>query len=306
VLTRLSITILAYVVLALTGAFPTVGQASGILAKRHTPAVSSQTKLTVVESKLQSSLLAREVSYRVIVPADYKRKRSERYPVIYLLHGLYGHFSNWTDMTDIATYAANYRFIIVMPEGNDGWWTDSVTVPTDRYESYIIRELIPEIDKAYRTIADRDHRFIAGLSMGGYGAIKFGLKYPDMFSLVGSFSGALDAPLRDQDGSKLWATLLPPYGPLGSTTRQGNDIFGLLRNIPSDRMKALPFIYLDCGTEDMFITTNRDFDALLLQKKLPHEFRELPGKHEWPYWNQQVQEFLRVAGRKLAAGINKS
>ena len=302
---RLRATVLISVVFLLASAFPAVGQTSGTLAKRQTVVASKQTKLAVIESKLQSSLLAREVSYRVIVPADYKRKSSERYPVIYLLHGLFGHFGNWTDKTEIATYAANYRFIIVMPEGNDGWWTDSATIPNHRYESYIVRELIPEIDKTYRTIADRDHRFIAGLSMGGYGAIKFGLKYSDMFSLVGSFSGALDAPLRDQDGTKLWATLLPPYGPLGTTTRQQNDIFALLRNISADRMKTLPFFYLDCGTEDMFVTTNRDFDALLLEKKLPHEFRELPGKHEWPYWDQQVQEFLRVASRKLDSGIAK-
>ena len=80
-----------------------------------------------------------------------------------------------------------------MPEGDDGWYTDSATVPNDKYETYIIKELIPEIDKKFRTLADREHRIIAGLSMGGYGSIKFGLKYPNLFSIVGSFSGAFDA-----------------------------------------------------------------------------------------------------------------
>src|SRR5207248_10367596 len=106
---------------------------------------------------------------------------TRRYPVIYLLHGFGGHYNNWTDKTKVAQYAKQYGFLIVTPEGADGWYTDSVSAPNDRYESYIIQELIPEIDKTYRTLADRDHRAVAGLSMGGYGSVKFGLKYPDRF-----------------------------------------------------------------------------------------------------------------------------
>jgi putative tributyrin esterase len=267
-------------------------------------------QLSVLEGSLKSRLLGRDVKFRALVPLDYDQKGNEtsRYRTIYLLHGLFGHFDNWTDKSGIARYAAHYPFIIVMPEGGDGWYTDSVTIPNDRYESYIVKELIPEIDLKYRTIADREHRLIAGLSMGGYGAIKFGLKFPEMFSIVGSFSGALDAPLRDQDGSKLWATLIPVFGPVDRTARQSNDIFAILRNIPFDKLRTLPFIYLGCGTEDMFITTNRDFTSLLLEKKIPHEFRELPGKHEWHFWDQQVREFLRVANSRkldLPAGRSK-
>ena len=189
-----------------------------------------------------------------------------------------------------------------MPEGNDGWYTDSATVPNDKYESYIIRELIPEIDKKFRTLPDRAHRAVAGLSMGGYGAIKFGLKYPDMFSLVGSFSGALTAPLPSAINiaptwKELVDSLASVYGPADSKTRRDNDIFRLLDEMPADKLKAPPFMYLACGTEDNLLKTNRDFDALLLDKKLPHEFREAPGKHEWPFWDRQVEEFLRVAKR---------
>ena len=246
--------------------------------------------------------MAREMRYRVIVPVSYDAKPEQRFPVIYLLHGLAGHFTNWTDLTKVSTYAANYDFIIVMPEGNDGWYTDSATVPNDKYESYIIRELIPEIDKKFRTLPDRAHRAVAGLSMGGYGAIKFGLKYPDMFSLVGSFSGALTAPLPAAiEIAPTWKELVDSlasvYGPADSKTRRDNDIFRLLDEMPADKLKAPPFMYLACGTEDNLLKTNRDFDALLLDKKLPHEFREAPGKHEWPFWDRQVEEFLRVAKR---------
>jgi putative tributyrin esterase len=247
--------------------------------------------------KLDSRLLSRTVSYRVVVPANYlESSRAEtRYSVIYLLHGLAGHFDNWTDKTKLAEYAKGLDFIVVTPEGGDGWYTDSATVPNDKYENYIVKELIPEIDKSFPTIADRDHRMIAGLSMGGYGAIKFGLKYPELFSLVGSFSGALDAPLNGEKNSFLRPSIISVFGPDDSKTRIDNDIFKLIRTATPEKLKTYPFIYLDCGTEDSFLQTNRDFDALLVDKKLPHEFRELPGNHSWEYWDRQIQEFLRVA-----------
>src|SRR5881394_2242262 len=156
------------------------------------------------DQKLSSRMMGRDVPYRVIVPSNYDEKSGHHYPVIYLLHGLSGHFDNWTDKTKLTSYAGNYDFIIVMPEGDDGWYTDSVTVPNDRYESYIVNELVPEIDRKFRTLPDRPHRIIAGLSMGGYGSIKFGLKYSNLFSLVGSFSGAFDAPMRTKKSGNNW------------------------------------------------------------------------------------------------------
>jgi putative tributyrin esterase len=268
-------------------------------AKRHTLgphyALNFQTEL------LGSKLMGRRMPYRIILPLGYgaPKESAKRYSVIYLLHGLAGHYDNWTNLTKLVQYAAPYKFIIVTPEGGDGWYTDSSTVPNDKYESYIIQELIPEIDKKFRTLADRDHRIIAGLSMGGYGAIKFGLRYPNLFSVVGSFSGGLDAPLRGQNSPFLRPSILSVFGPEGSKTRRDNDIYSMVRDMPTEQLKNIPFIYLDCGTDDSFFQINRDFDTLLLEKKIPHEFRELPGKHEWPYWDSQVQEFLRVADKRL-------
>jgi len=253
----------------------------------------------VATLQLSSKLLERNVSYRVITPAKYETDKAARYAVIYLLHGLFGHFDNWTDKTKLAEYAAPYNFIIVTPEGGDGWYTDSATVQNDKYESYIIQELVLEIDKKFRTVADRDHRIIAGLSMGGYGAIKFGLKFPDKFSLIGSFSGALDAPLRLEDNKNLRPSIISVYGPDDSKTRKDNDIFSLLRAASPDAVKNIPYIYMACGTEDFLFQTSRDFDNLLLEKKVPHEYRELPGVHDWFFWDGQIQEFLRVADKMI-------
>ena len=257
---------------------------------------------TVQSYKLNSKLMAREMPYRVVLPTNYNNSNEKTfYPVVYLLHGLTGHFDNWTDRTKLADYAAKYNFIIVTPEGNNGWYTDSASVPNDKYESYIVQELIPEIDKNNRTHKDKKHRVIAGLSMGGYGSIKFGLKYPEMFSLVGSFSGALGAGTWTQKevGTKgaIAESLLGVFGIENSQTRQTNDIFKLVRQMPVDKFKSLPFIYVDCGTEDFLYQNNRSFADLLVEKKVPHEYRELPGKHDWIFWDSQVQEFLRLTER---------
>lgn len=256
-------------------------------------------KARVQEFKLSSKLTAREMPYRVILPVGYENSNEKTfYPVVYLLHGLTGHYNNWTDKTRLAEHAAKYNFIIVTPEGGDGWYTDSVSAANDKYESYIIQELIPEIDKKFRTASDRRHRAIAGLSMGGYGAIKFGLKYPEKFVLVGSFSGALGIVSLPSTNAA-FPSIKNVFGEDNSPTRKDNDIFRLVRESNSEKIKALPFIYFDCGTEDFLFESNRDFADLLIENKVKHEFRQLPGGHTWTYWNNQAQEFLELSGKFL-------
>ena len=97
--------------------------------------------------KLDSKLMARQMPYRVILPTDYDADKAQKYAVIYLLHGLTGHFDNWDESTKLKEYAAAYKYIFVQAEGDNGWYSDSATVPNDKYESYIVKELIPEIDK---------------------------------------------------------------------------------------------------------------------------------------------------------------
>ncbi len=264
------------------------------------PATRQALPANVVEARLDSKLMARAMPYRVIFPQAYTSEKEKRFPVIYLLHGLTGHYSNWTDKTKVAEYALRNNSIIVTPEGDNGWYTDSVSTPNDKYESYIVKELIPEIDAKYRTIKERSGRSVAGLSMGGYGGLKFGLKYPELFSLAGSFSGALGADsFTEKNAGPIGKSLDSVLGPEGSETRKANDIFAMIRNATPEKIKTFPFLYFDCGTEDFLIQNNRDFMALLVEKKVPHEFRQLPGGHTWPYWDQQVQEFLRVSDKLL-------
>ncbi len=258
--------------------------------------------------KFESKLIGKALPYNVVLPPlyDAPESRALRYPVIYLLHGLGGRASDWvSERARLAAHAAQYRFIIVAPEGEDSWYTDSATDATRKFETYIVAELIPDVDSRFRTLKTRDARAVAGLSMGGYGALKFGVKYPQTFTLAASLSGAFVAPSWDATDPKLLAFLKPSiaraYGAMDSPTRSANDLYKLFGDLPPGRFKELPFIYFDCGTEDFLIGANRTLSELLLKRKIPHEYRQLPGGHNWPYWDGQAQEVLKLAARKLRA-----
>src|SRR6185369_1481162 len=148
------------------------------------------------------------------------------------------------------------------------WYVDGAPVSSgsgvragDKYETYILQELMPDVDKRYRTIQSRYGRAIAGLSMGGYGAIKFGLKNPSTFVFAGSMSGALAAASWTEDDLKgyksIYDSLPPVFGPAGSEVRKANDIFEILQTRSASRIAALPYFYLDAGTEDFFFEGNR-------------------------------------------------
>ena len=262
------------------------------------------TRVETVQFK--SNLVGKVLPYSVVLPPRYasSQTRNRFYPVLYLLHGLSGHYSNWLSKTKLADYAAAYEMIIVTPEGNDGWYTDSASVSADKYETYILQELIPDVESRFHASKLREGRAVAGLSMGGYGALKFGVKYPDKFIFAASMSGALDAAARsDGDPRFAWeylrTSIMQTFGAPGSQTRADNDLHKLVRLIPAKRLVSLPFLYLDCGTEDGFLATNRELATILLEQKIPHEFRQLPGKHGWEYWDAQVQEVLKIAARKM-------
>ncbi|HEY3103266.1 MAG TPA: alpha/beta hydrolase family protein [Pyrinomonadaceae bacterium] len=270
--------------------------------QRHLSSASVET------IQFHSTLTGKTLPYSVILPPHYRRSLTTRYPVLYLLHGLMGHYTDWVTKTNVADYAAQYRIIVVTPEGNDGWYTDSATVPSDKYESYFMKELIPDVQKRYRTIETRYGRAVAGLSMGGYGAVKFGLKYPESFVFAASISGSLTIATASQNDLKYPAairdSIASVLGPEDSGTRIANDLEFMVRSMQPSRVASLPYFYFDCGTEDLFLGQNARFAGLLYFKKIPHEYRQLPGNHNWAYWAQRVQEVIKIAAEKLHAQKN--
>ena len=126
--------------------------------------------------------------YRILLPSGYAQS-ARPHPVLYLLHGVGGDYRNWTDKTTIASVAGSLDVVIVTPEGDNSWYVNGEN--GEGWETYLLDELIPNVQSKYRVSTSRDGRGIAGLSMGGYGAIKSGLKQPAMFSFAGALSGRL-------------------------------------------------------------------------------------------------------------------
>lgn len=244
----------------------------------------------------RSASLQREIKYRIYLPLDYASS-ANRYPVLYLLHGLYGDYTNWDKLTQLSTYVAGRSWIVVMPDAGNSWYVNSVSDPRDRFEDYIAKDIVAEIDQHFRTLATRPGRAVAGLSMGGYAAMKLALKYPDRYLFAGSMSGAFDA-------AENLANKVPEYhdqlikvlGESDNPARMRNDVFALLRDADPSR---LPYLYVTCGTADPFLSVNRDFVKDLPASKIAYEYHEAPGAHDWQFWDRAVKAMLDELQRRF-------
>ena len=223
------------------------------------------------------------------------------FPVLYLLHGLSDDHTAWTRRTRLESYVAGRPLIVVMPDGGRGFHTDSRANPRGAYETFVVRDLVPFVDQTFHTRTERNGRAVAGLSMGGYGAVKFALKYPDQFCAGVSHSGALReiGGMFPANADDEWTREFGPvFGP--DPTGGPDDVYALAerahRLVPPGRRPALR---LDCGTDDFLLEPNRQFHAHLDALGFPHEYAEHPGAHEWAYWDRHVRDTLTFLTPRL-------
>jgi len=297
------------------------------------PASSSQQSTgAVVADTFWSQSLGTRKRVMVWLPPSYATQPQKRFPVAYYLHGAFGDETNWLNVGRLATTldslvaAGTPEMIVVMPDGDDGFYStwnflgdwpgcrrsrppnaesaDAYCVPWPHYDEYIVRDLVGYIDRRYRTVADRRQRGIAGLSMGGYGAITLALAYPEVFSAAASHSGVL-APLKgggrlpvpegrfDVDSLRaswapsLWAIVAPVFGKdsMSWSAREPSVLSVRLRR---KRPQMMPALYVDCGTEDFLLHQNRAFRDAVLTSGGQLLYQEHPGSHTWDYWRQHA------------------
>lgn len=251
------------------------------------------------EESLQSTALGRQMKYRVLVPQGYDTTL-RRYPVLYMLHGLTGDYKDWTTRTNLSEYSRALPLIIVMPDGENSWYTNAAD-GSEKFEDYVATELPADVVRKYRTINSRYGRAVAGLSMGGFGALKLALRRPAQFSVAGSFSGAFGVTREGDLESRLGAVegdrIRRVFGSTGSQTRKENDVFALAAAV---RPAGAPYIYVDCGTSDALIASNRQVIEALSKSGAAYEYHEVPGNHTWDYWDRRIREFLPLLMKKLA------
>lgn len=229
------------------------------------------------------------MGYCLILPSDYGRNTTQTYAVLYLLHGLWGTENDWPALTRIAEYARDLPLIVVTPQADDSWYVNAATVPQARYEDYLLIDLRKEIETQYRAGRSRDQRFIAGLSMGGYGALKSALKHPNDFAAAGSFSGALNA------AQKIRLDITTPaiaFGPADSPTRKEDDLTRLVQRADG---KKTPYIFVFSGKSDPLVGDDQWlFLGAAMKKHLRYEVHFVPGTHEWRVWDIAVKQFIET------------
>jgi putative tributyrin esterase len=231
-----------------------------------------------------SAALNRDMPYRVILPKNIGA--NTKLPTVYLLHGSDGGFRDWSNNSDVAKFAER-GLILVMPEGNDSYFVNAAERPQDRYEDYIVNDLIADVEKRFQAAEDRAHRAVVGVSMGGYGAVKLSFSHPDLFVFAAGISPAVDVPSRPFSIKRIqqWRRHSRIFGSWGSQTRRNGDPFVLARS--ADPAK-IPYLYLTCGQQEGLLAPNNAFNTLLESRHFRHEFHVVPGGHNWNQWNERL------------------
>jgi S-formylglutathione hydrolase FrmB len=244
-------------------------------------------KAAVVDTiNIYSNAMHREFKCVVIKPGTYKKKNNN-YPVVYLLHGYSGWYSNWIiRVPELKKYADQYQLLIVCPDGGySSWYFDSPVDSTMKYETYIGKEVPDYIDAHYKTIKDRKARAITGLSMGGHGALFLAFRHAETFGACGSMSGGVDLNYSRNKFDIMKR--------IGDTIQYAGNwkkyiVMNVIENYPKDSLT----IIFDCGTEDFYYEPNHKLHEKMLALKIPHDYTERAGKHEWAYWRNSIQYHL--------------
>ena len=300
----------------------------------------------LVTRQLWSQALGTHKQYVAYLPPSYHRDSTSRFPVVYYLHGLYGDEWNWVRLgrldavMDSLVAAGGAELVVIMPDGDDGWYTTwnslgnhaacrresppgreredpgAYCVPWPHYDDYIARDLVAHVDSIFRSLPRRAHRGIAGLSMGGYGAVSLALAYPEVFAAAASHSGVLSpmyvgphpyapppryATTLDEvreAWSTSWESRLLAFG-RDTSAWWARDPARLARRLRRDG-EPVPALFLDVGLQDRFLDGNRAFRAELAALGFAAEYHEHPGGHDWTYWRAHVRESLAWMGARLA------
>ncbi len=243
--------------------------------------------MALFEGTLRADSLGMDTTVTVSLPQN--RQKTGDMPVLYLLHGLGDNHSSWVRRTNIDRYANQEEIAVVMPEVQRSFYTDMTYGPA--YFTFITEEL-PRLSAAlFRVTDDPARTYIAGLSMGGYGALKAALRCPDRYAAAGCFSGAVDIRSRLKDPGAL-------MGPgeiqavCGGDVAAEDDILMLTAKAVTTG-KRLPALYITCGLSDFLYEDNQRLRRQLDFLRIPYMYEEWAGAHEWEFWDRSVRQFLQ-------------
>ncbi|MBP3427556.1 MAG: acetylesterase [Clostridia bacterium] len=257
--------------------------------------------MALLHVTLFSHVLYRTVPVRVILPSDKRTPTGEYLPekpfkTLYLLHGLLGSSNDWITGTRVQRWAEAQNLCVVMPSGDNGWYVD---FPGTRncYGEFIGSELVELTRRMFPLSRKREDTYIAGLSMGGYGALRNGLKYHQTFSRIIPYSAAVAMFER----AKMEGAVTQPYmealfGDLKEAAKTDNNPRVLIEELAAYKKAhpdyELPKIRLSCGKSDGLLPFNRLYRDLLLENGFEVDYEEAPGGHDWDFWDSQIKKTI--------------
>lgn len=241
--------------------------------------------MALIDLKIHSNELMLESNVTIVYPDPLLSKND--FNVLFLLHGYTGASTDWLRYTDIEKLAYEYNIMVVMPSINNSFYTNMEYGLN--YFNYYTIELPNRISELFKVKLTKDNTYIAGLSMGGYGALKAALTNVDNYKAVAAFSGVLD--IKKYIGDLEYKLFKGIFGDLETfnKNRKTHDLFELTKNLENKDLK----IYIACGSEDFLIEHNRDFVKHLVDSKIKHVYDETPGDHTWDFWNKEIKKALK-------------
>lgn len=265
------------------------------------------------ESKIEtqiihSNLLNTEREYSIFLPKSYEVDTEKTYPILYLLHGMLDTNKGWHErghvkdvMDQLVASGEVCEMIIVTPNagGNiyEGVWNGYFNMPGWNYEQFFYEEFVPYIEKTYRVIGDKQHRAIAGLSMGGGGATSYGQRYVSMFSSVYAMSALMNIPEegaypseKSDDKMAILTRSVIEHSCVKYVEEADETIKEQLRSVKW---------FVDCGDDDFLLNRNIEFTQALRKAQIPCEFRVRDGGHTWEYWHSALYICLPFASRNF-------
>lgn len=258
--------------------------------------------MALIQMSIVSEELARTVPVTVILPVNKMvfpgtPKRPEKpYKTLYLLHGILGNFTDWVSGTRIQRYAEEHDLAVVMPSGDNAFYVDQPWMQNN-YGKFIGQELVELTRKMFPLSRKREDTFIGGLSMGGYGAIRNGLKYTENFGYITALSSAFvidGLPERTNESPMFMERrdyAESCFGDLSKVLESDKNPKYLIQQM-KENGSEIPQIYIACGEEDNLLGANKDFVQFLKENEVPVTFETGPGNHEWDFWDAYIKKAI--------------
>jgi S-formylglutathione hydrolase FrmB len=266
------------------------------MREASTQVLSTTGAVTVTDVRFPSPSIASRLWYRAIVPTVAP---GERLPVLYLLHGANSDANEMQQSSEAVKYATAERLIVVIPDAHNSYYTNAKHRHHARWEDAIAFDLPHDAEARFPILPDREHRGVAGISMGGYGAVKLALKHPDLYSFAGTMSGAFDITRRSATLHRPIQTLRiwTLFG-LHRSVRQDEDIFILLNHAPTSQLQNTKW-FVSCGKADVLYPVNTRFLHEMHTRGIPIKGVFTPGIHDWQTWTPTMPLLFKAASEAL-------